>query len=113
VAYGWRQDRVAESAQAISELGKALYSRLRLLGEHFQEIQKHLERTNAAYNRAAATLESRVFASARRFKELGAGVGGDLETPPVLDNAPRSIHALELALPYVSDSLPEAVAAND
>lgn len=99
VAYGWRQDRVAESAQAISDLGKSLYARLRLLGEHFQEIQKHLERTNAAYNRAAATLESRVFASARRFKDLGAGVGGDLEVPPVVDNLPRSIHALELALP--------------
>ena len=45
VAYGWQQERVAESAQAISELGRELYGRLRklsgLLGDARHAAQQH------------------------------------------------------------------------
>ncbi len=44
VAYGWRQEVLAENAKAISELGQELYKRLSDLGEHIQRLGKGPER---------------------------------------------------------------------
>ena len=43
VAYGWRQEVLAENAKAISELGQELYKRLSVLGEHIQKLGNGLE----------------------------------------------------------------------
>ena len=93
VAYGWRQEIIAESAQQISDLGRELYDRLRVLAEHFAGVGRSLERAAEAYNRAVASLESRVLVSARRFKELGAAAGDDVEPLQPVDVAPRSLQA--------------------
>lgn len=91
VAFGWRQEQLAENAQAISELGQQLYERLRTLTEHFEELRKGLDRANGAYNKAVGTLESRVLVSARKFKELGAAKGGDIPELEGVEQAPRAL----------------------
>ncbi len=73
VAFGWREARMADGAREISTLGATLYDRLSSLGEHFSELGGALNRAVTSYNRAAGTLESRVFVTARRFRELGVG----------------------------------------
>ena len=72
VAFGWREARMADSAREISTLGTTLYERLATLGEHFAELRASLDGAVTSYNRAAGTLESRVFVTARRLRELGA-----------------------------------------
>jgi DNA recombination protein RmuC len=73
IAYGWQQERVAESARAVSELGRELYDRLATLGDHFITLGKRLDNTVAAYNQTVGSLERRVLPTARRFSDLAAG----------------------------------------
>ena len=91
VAYGWRQEVLAENAQRISALGREMYERVVILADHFDGVRKGLDAAIQAYNRAAGSLESRLLVSARRFQDLGAG--GDAEVGPVemIDRAPRQL----------------------
>ncbi len=93
VAYGWRQEQIAENAQQISKLGRDLYERLLKLAEHFDDIRKGLDRTVDAYNRAVGSFEGRVLVAGRRFKELGATPLGELPEAAVVDRAPRALEA--------------------
>jgi len=96
VAYGWKQEQIAENAQAISELGKQLYERMRTLAEHISGIGNGLEKASGAYNSAVGSLENRVLPAARRFKELGAASGGDIAIIEPVDTQPRRLTILEL-----------------
>lgn len=89
VAYGWRQEQIAENAQAISDLGRTLYDRVAVLAGHFGDLRKGLERAVESYNRAVGTMETRVLVTARRFRELGASTGKEIDTAEALDKAPR------------------------
>jgi len=93
VAYGWRQEQIAENAREISDVGRQLYERLRTLAEHFEEMGKALRKTNDAYNRTIASMESRVFSAARRFKELGAATGEEIPVVGPVDIQPRLLDA--------------------
>jgi len=98
VAYGWQQERVAESAQAISDLGRDLHGRLVKLSNLLATLGSRLNSTVRAYNEAVGSYEARVLPAARRFEEHGSVAGGrELpELEPVTLNA-RSVHAPELS----------------
>jgi DNA recombination protein RmuC len=96
VAYGWRQETIAENAQHISALGRELHDRIATLARHFASVGKGLEQAIAAYNRTMGSLESRVLVSARRFKELGVTSGDDVETLTPVDVAGRTPPAMEI-----------------
>ncbi len=97
VAFGWRQDQVARNAQAISDLGRQLHDRMRILAEHLAGIGDGLEKASQAYNRAAGSLEARVLPAARRFRDLGAAGGDDIPVLAPVETAPRALAAPDAA----------------
>jgi DNA recombination protein RmuC len=106
VAYGWRQEKVAENARQISELGKELYDRLRTLGSYFAKLGRSLEGAVGAYNDAVGSLESRVLVSARRFEAHGVAIDGELTDLPPIERSPRALHAPELEESVDLEALP-------
>ncbi len=94
VAYGWRQEKLAENAAEISALGKELYKRLSDMGDHWSKLGKNLERAVEAYNSAIGSLESRVMVSARKFADLKtAPLGVEIAALEPVDKAVRSASA--------------------
>jgi len=91
VAYGWRQEQLAENAQAISALGKDLFERMAVLAEYLSEVGASLNKSVTAYNKAVGSLEARVLPSARRFKDLGIGSEKDIPKLESLEQAPRPV----------------------
>jgi len=96
VAYGWRQEKVAESARAVSALGRELYDRLSTFGGHLARLRKGLEGAVGAYNAAVGSLENRVLPAARRFPEHGIAVSAEIPALEPIDQAPREAQAVEL-----------------
>jgi DNA recombination protein RmuC len=96
VAYGWQQERVAESAQAISELGRELHARLAKLSALLGTVGTRLNSTVRAYNEAVGSYESRVMPAARRFEDHGAvAAGRDLGELDQVTLAARSLRPAE------------------
>ncbi len=91
VAYGWSQEKIAENAQQISELGKDLYERLRVFATHLGDVGKGLDRAVESYNKAVGSLESRVLVSARRFPELGVASVMEMPEPAQIDTTSRTL----------------------
>ncbi|MHB1834270.1 MAG: DNA recombination protein RmuC, partial [Solirubrobacteraceae bacterium] len=99
VAYGWQQERVAESAQAISEIGRELHARLVKLSTLLGTLGGRLNSAVRAYNEAVGSYESRVLPGARRFAEHGAvAEGRELPELEPVTIAAREVHAAELQL---------------
>ncbi|MGA2033860.1 MAG: DNA recombination protein RmuC [Thermoguttaceae bacterium] len=97
VAYGWRQEKLAENAKEISDLGKELYKRLANMGHHLAKVGKSLAGATDAYNRAVGSLETRVLITARKFKDLGTtGVDDEIEELSPVEVTPRLLQAPEL-----------------
>ena len=97
IAYGWRQQQIADSAQHVSELGRELYERLRTFLGHLTRVGNGLNSATSAYNQAVGSIESRVLPSARRFEQLGAAVGAELPEVKPVDTQARQLSAPEAA----------------
>jgi DNA recombination protein RmuC len=101
VAYGWQQERVAESAQEMSELGRELHGRLVRLSGMLAKLGTRLTGAVSAFNETIGSYEARVLPSARRFADHGAvAEGSELpELEPVTVSArPVQDAALQLDL---------------
>lgn len=96
VAYGWRQETIAESAKTISDLGRELYGRLATLTEHFAKVGRGLETAVRSYNETVGSLETRVLPSARKFRDHGVSPASELAELPAVERTVRPVTAPEL-----------------
>ena len=90
-AYGWRQERVAESAAQVSALGRELAERIGTFTSHLGEVGASLDQAVRRYNNAVGSLDTRVLVAARKFTELGAGPASPatLDAPPPIERQVR------------------------
>ena len=106
VGYGWQQERVAESAQAVSELGRELHARLIKLSGLLATLGSRLNSTVRAYNETVGSYEARVLPGARRFEEHGVSAGRELPQLEQVTITARSLDADADELPLEPDELP-------
>lgn len=107
VHYGWRQEKLAENAKQISDLGGELYKRVATLGDHFVKLGRNLGNAVNAYNDAVGSMERSVLPQARKFKELHAAQA-DREVPLLdpLEHSTRELQAPE----FLAEGLRDEVA---
>ena len=100
IAFGWQQERLAENAQAVKEHAHEFYKRIRVFGEHMDNLGKSLRKAVDRYNRGVGSLEARVLPAARKFEQLGAAPSGP-RIPDLgpIDLNPRGLQAKELIVP--------------
>jgi DNA recombination protein RmuC len=100
VAYGWRQETIAESAKEVSELGRELYKRMATLTEHYTKVGKGLQSAVRAYNDSVGSFERSVLPGVRKLKDHGVTSTSDL----------ADLHEIELTVRTVkTPELPSAV----
>ena len=95
VAYAWRQEALADNAQAVLSLGKELHGRLATMGAHLARLGRAIDSAAGAYNQTVSSLETRVLVSARRFATLDV-VDADLPTPAPVNPQLSVVTAPEL-----------------
>tara|TARA_R110002033_G_scaffold133027_6_gene173071 strand:+ start:9191 stop:10753 length:1563 start_codon:yes stop_codon:yes gene_type:complete len=103
VAYGWRQEALADNAREISEIGQQLFDRLGALAKNFTAMGKSLEGTVKHYNKTLGSLESSVLVSAKRLKEKQI-VADDREIDQPLQS---ETHVRQLSKPELTVDLLE------
>ena len=91
VAYGWRQESLAENAEQIRIVGEDLYERLGTFADHLGKLGISLNRSVESYNKAVGSFDSRILPGARKFKDMGIQEKKELPEPDQIERLPRSV----------------------
>ncbi len=91
VAYGWRQENLAENAERIRDVGEELYGRLMTFSEHLMKLGRSLNSTVGDYNKAVGSFEAKLLPGARKFSEMGVGGDKALTEPERIEKAVRDV----------------------
>jgi DNA recombination protein RmuC len=94
--YGWRQEKIAESAREIAAAGRELHKRIATFLEPYAKLGRTLNSAVNAYNQGAGSLDARVLPQLRRLEEAGAGSEKPVPRPAGLDTPAKLLVAPEL-----------------
>ena len=112
VSMTWQQEKLAESAAEISDLGRELYKRLSTMGTHFSKVGRSLTGAVDAYNKTVGSFERQVLVQARRFEQHGIAGIEPPEVQPV-ELQTRTLVAAELVEPGQQQRFEALAAGND
>ena len=91
VAFGWRQEVLADNADKIRSLGVSLYKRLSAFSGHLGNIGNSLGKSVEHFNKAVGSFDSRVLPGARRFTEMGISAKKEIKQPEPVETMARNI----------------------
>ena len=107
VHYGWREEKLAVSAQEISDIGRMLYKRLVTLQGHLTKLGNSIDSTVEHYNKVIGSLEASAFPAARKFEQLGAATEDELPIMGPVEKAIRPLRGPDWHQPELAGNNPE------
>jgi DNA recombination protein RmuC len=91
MSLGWREERLAENAQRISDEGRRLHERVATVLEHLADLGRSIGQSVKHFNHALASFNGRVTVSARRLEELDVRGKKPLAEPEEVDVRPSTV----------------------
>jgi DNA recombination protein RmuC len=89
VAYGWRQEKLAQNAVELRRIATEFYDRIRGFAEYYADSGRYLAKAVDAFNRSAGSWDARLIPSLKRMRELGVGGAEDASQPAHIDTVTR------------------------
>jgi len=91
IAYGWRQESLAENAEKIRQVGEELYGRLATFAEHLAKLGKGLNGAVQSYNKVVGSYDTRILPSIRKFSDMGITSNKSVDPLEQIETSTRSI----------------------
>ena len=94
----WRQNVDENQVRNMIKIGHELYERVNVVAGLADALGRSIKSTVGNYNKFVASFESRMLVTARKLNELdeNAVSVGNIETPTLVEDAPKQITAAEL-----------------
>ena len=89
--------RLAANADEIARLGRDMHERIAVFADHFTRMGRSIDKAVESYNKAAASLETRVLVTGRKLADRGATSKKELPAADRIDTRTRGLSAPEVA----------------
>ena len=93
VAYGWRQEKLAENAVKVADEGKKLLDAVNVWAGHFLKLRGAVFDLVQHFNAAQGSMERNVLPKAHRMKELGVATLKDIPAIEPVSEVPRAVES--------------------
>jgi len=94
VYIGWREKRLSDSAGELFKLGRELHERAATALGYASELGEAIDKAAEKYNKFAASVDSRLMPTLRKFEESGAKSQRELPEAKPVETATRPIASL-------------------
>jgi DNA recombination protein RmuC len=88
VAYGWRQEQLAQNGEQIRLIAAELFDRIVTMLGHFKEVGRSLHKSVGSFNDCVASMQTRLYPSLRRMRDLGVTSAEEPVAPEAIDVVP-------------------------
>jgi len=94
IAYGWRQEALAENADTIREVGQDMYDRLITFAVHLSKLGRSLDSSVEHFNKAVGSYDSRVLPGARKFVDMGIHASKEPAQAAQIERGTRQVQSV-------------------
>jgi len=91
IEWGWKEERMAQNAQEIKDLGQRLFHSVCVFSNHLVNMGKGLRKTTKSYNDAVGSLQRNVLKTAEKLGALGVANDNIIPELPPIEDAIREL----------------------